>query len=623
MSTTSIFEAARGTIKVCIFPFSNLAEMLSRKFLFKAAIAALLVVAACSILKKDDSEAAIRKFLASFQNSLTLPDRDILKQFETKQTSESILSAIRIAQNKEHEFITCTFNYPQAQIVKDAGSIKVVIPATFDSKNLDYEYHEAATLTLWLKAEDDSFVITKLEGDEFYTAFAKIKNEMEWSVDIKKEMQRRQPIYALAKNLQQKFDTVVWYTTYHNKNYFYVVNGAWKNYFTTSNKKPSEPMGKMGLIDEQGNIVVPVDYDLIGTIGFELPNVVEVKKNGKVGYFNIETKQLMIEPGYDFILPYRKEGTFAIVKTDSVYGWLNDQYQYQEGYPSESAQQWITNFSFIPYIKISGATHALAEIPKDDYAGNGIIVPSAYLVKLGLFDEIISNISPTQVPLNGWTDYVETKGSVLSVVSDNIKAIITTITERYLEGREEFYTHDRLVLVNNRQDTLAVRELYNASAVKFKRLDESLLEVQYDPKEYYYEDPSSYIGPEYVYFTLNADFSVTALKSSRSFPQTEFVKLDSSYLTGNFRVYDETKGDFTEVSFLPPATITYMRNEILAHYGYRFSDPNVMDEWKGYEWYKPTYDNESDIQDKLTEIDRYNLAFLEKILNLLKPTKAV
>ncbi len=42
----------------------------------------------------------------------------------------------------------------------------------------------------------------------------------------------------------------------------------------------------MGLVDETGTVVIPVEYKLIGTPGFAKPQMIEVTKNGKVGYFN-------------------------------------------------------------------------------------------------------------------------------------------------------------------------------------------------------------------------------------------------------------------------------------------------------------------------------------------------
>jgi hypothetical protein len=54
---------------------------------------------------------------------------------------------------------------------------------------------------------------------------------MEWEVDRKREIVKREPIYALAKTIGQQFDSVIWYAPYEGKTYFYVVQGTWDNYF--------------------------------------------------------------------------------------------------------------------------------------------------------------------------------------------------------------------------------------------------------------------------------------------------------------------------------------------------------------------------------------------------------
>src|SRR5690349_88005 len=76
-----------------------------------AAVVLVAVVAACSVLKKENSEKDIRVFLTTFQSSLGSSDDEILKFFETRQSKEAILSAVKVLQNKEHEFIECLASF--------------------------------------------------------------------------------------------------------------------------------------------------------------------------------------------------------------------------------------------------------------------------------------------------------------------------------------------------------------------------------------------------------------------------------------------------------------------------------------------------------------------------------
>src|SRR5690606_26091745 len=170
---------------------------------------------------------------------------------------------------------------------------------------------------------------------------------------------------------------------------------------------------------------------------------------------------------------------------------------------------------------------------------------------------IVGNISPTNFPMQGWTDYVESEGTRFAGITETLSALITTIKERYLDGREEFYRHDKITFVAPSMDTLAVSLVGGAGDVSFRTSD-SLLEVRhYSSDEGYFEE--SYtpdIVPGYFYFLMGDNLSLTPLKSVRMFPQTEFVYLDSSYFAGNFRhfaIREENGGQiygYDEIDFL-------------------------------------------------------------------------
>lgn len=589
--------------------------MFSRYLIIKIAFGIILFTAACSILKKEDPEKEIVAFLTTFQNTLSQSDEAILDLFDAKQSKESILSVVKILQNKEHEFILCTALYSQPQISKEETGIKVVIPVTFAPQNIEEDFHEETSVTFWLKPGKDSFVITKLEGEEFYKSFAGIRGNLEWSVDRIRELKKREQIYTRAAELQQRYDSVIWFATHEKKNYYYVVNGNWTNYFYDDNPKSSNYT--MGLVDEAGEVIIPVEYELIGTLSFEVPGMVEIKKEGKAGYFNLETRQLVIPTAYDMIIPYTQDNSFALVKQDSIYGWIDRTYQYHEGFPSENSARWVKNFEFLrKNLKLKSDSRTFCEIPNQQGAGYGIIMPPSYLVATGVFREIVGGISTTPVPLNGWTDYVETQGTLLQSVTDKINAVITTITERYIDGREEFYTYNRLTLVDGKQDTLAVSSFYTSGEIVFRKLNDSLLELKCDQDSPEGSEFDEYNIPVYTYFSMSEDLSVNSYTSHRSFPQSQFVKLDSTYLSGKFKVWTE-EGE-RESNFLSLATITYMRDEILADYGFRFADATTQERFKYYNWYRPQYDKVEDFQEQLSDEDRHNLDFLNRMIDMLK-----
>lgn len=585
------------------------------RYTYLATAMLLLSVVACSILQKKDTEKDARAFLVSFQNNLSKSDAEILKQFDTPQSSEALLTAIRILQNKENAYLQCTADFEHAQFVFNESEVNILITVNFKSVNLDHEYAAESSIGMVLKPKDGNYVITNLDGEIFYKTFADLRNDMQYSVEQTQALKDREPIFAIAKQLQQKFDTVIWYTTYNQKKYFYVVQGTWD--ISPENKSTNY---KMGLVDETGGIVVPIEYQLIGCLGFDFPNLVEVKKDGKVGYYDLTLKQVVVQEAYDMIIPYAQGSTLAIVKSDTTYGWVSDTYVYKTGFPTDAAQKWVNSFGFIPSnLKLKGdSIYAYCEIPREQNIGYGILVPPSYLVKSGLFDETIEGISTTSFPYAGWTDYMETKGTKFESISDQISAVMTTITERYIEGREEFYTYDRMVFVGPQHDTLEVNNIAAAGEVHFKRPDSTLLELSY-LSSYYYEGESAW--PEYnmlnyTYFQLGPGVEVKRLTSHRDFSFTQFVKMDSSYLSGDFKVYVD--GNETDRDFVSTYTIEYMRNEILADYGFIFADEESKQRYEGLTWYKPQYESIESFREEMSEIDRHNLEFLDKVLSLMQ-----
>jgi hypothetical protein len=594
--------------------------MKSRSFAISLC-AAVVVASSCSVLRKEDPEKNVRSFLTEFQEGLTKTDDEILAFFRVRQTRDAILSVVNILQNQD-PFIVCDAAFANANITLHNNQVKVEIPITFKVKDLPSDDKEAYTFEIWLTSKDRGFHITQLDGEGLYQAFARIKNRNEWEADRKLALQERLWIYENARKLEEKFDSVIWYSTYNSQNYFYVVDGSWTNYFLDYDTRHLHNDGiNMGLVDSKGDTIVPVAYDLIGAIGFEDEGLVEIIDDGKVGYYDVTKKQLLVEPSFDLIIPYGRDHVWAIVKQDSVYGWLDGQFMYHSGFPSEQIEQWVNKFEFLKQnIRLKPGMHTFCEIPSPEQTGNGLIVPPSYLSKHGIFDEIEGNISTTKVPVNGWTDYKETTGSFLESITEGIRAVVTTVRERYLDGREEFYNSSTLVFVNDKLDTLHVATI-SGQEVSMHPIDSTLLEVR-TPHDYWfgeYEAGDESNLYQHTYFSIGGDKEIIQLKSNRLYPQTQFVLLDSSYLTGNFLVYSTITQKEEPTTFLSVRTLTFMRDEILASYGYTFKDKEKIAQFQQIgSWYTPRFAKVEDFENEMTAIDLYNLRFLNKILDLIQ-----
>ncbi|MBT1711190.1 hypothetical protein KK062_23300 [Fulvivirgaceae bacterium PWU5] len=590
-----------------------------RRPLFALAGVLAIVVASCSVLKKNDPDEAVRAFIVAFQTSLKHADPEIFKLFETQQSHEAILSAIRVLQNKESEYIVCAMAYQNASIEYDEDVVKVTIPTVFTPRNVDdADAREESTLTLLLKQKQHALVITQLEGEEFYRSFSKLRGDIEWQTERKDAMKKRLPIYARAQEIQQQYDSVIWFTRYEDKHYYYVVNGTWEaradEYRSFVKGDPTEY--KMGLVDEAGSIVIPVEYEMIGTLGFMKPHLVEVVKDGKAGHFDLTARKLIVEPAYDMLMPYEQEDIHAFTQTDTTYGWIDALFQYHEGFPSIKAEEYVRTFQFLPKDLTLDNQQTLCEIPNEEHAGIGMIIPPTYFVKLGLFEQVITGISTADMPFAGWNGYIKTGGTLLQDVTDGIRALITGITTHYTEGREEFYVSNRVTFITSANDTLGVSEIAGSGVSSLRRIRENIIEVVSTAPEYFAHDSpdEEYDIPIYTYYTLDKT-GVTRIKSSREYNFTEFAELDSSYVVGNFHRWDYETETQTPSATLSLPTLQRIHDEILVSYGYRLPDSTTREYFSRY---PQEIENLDEIRSKLTDLDRHNVTFLEMFMGLLQ-----
>jgi hypothetical protein len=599
--------------------------MKSLKVLASVLIVLATFVIACSVLKKENDQ-EVEIFLTKFQNTLAVStDEEILKTFQTSQPRETLIQAIRVLQNKASDVVECNASFTLAMITRQKDFIEVNVPVTVRTKNVDNPATEEAYLNLNLTASDDSYVITKFEAEQVYQAYTSVKNASQWAVEQAEELNKRMPIYAKAQALQQSIDTVFWYTTYKENNYYYAAGGRWINYFVNTNEGYDDHDNpKCGLLDEQGAVVLPMEFDLIGTIGFEVPDMVEVKKDGAYGYFDIISRKMVIEPLYEMIIPVQKENVLAIVKQDTTFGWVNNNFEYTPGFPSPEIETWVKTFKYLSKeVVLKDGNQVYCEIPNKEFAGYGIIMPPSYLVKHRLFDEIVSGVNTTKVPMNGWTDYFGIQESDAQSISDKLNAIITVVQERYLGGREEFYGESKVVFMNDHHDLIAITSVSTDQDIEITAIDSTLIQIKaYSTGKWFDAPGEEYDIPEYRYFKMNSDYNLKEVPSNRRYAFTEFIKIDSSYLSGPFKRYtgydEETETSaYVELDFLSQPTLEDMRNEILASYGFIFPDQTIRERFST-DWYDPRFNNVSEFEEKLTEIDRYNLDFLAKLIALME-----
>lgn len=600
---------------------------MSRSRILVMLLIGVVALKSCSSLRQNDPNEKVMSFINDFRSNLSATDDVIKAQFQVSAVAnvseEGIMRAIRIMQNADQakDSITCVINFDAPAITQESGDIRVDFTAQFASVDPNNILQKEAQFTLWLSNIQGRLVITNIDAMSFYNGYQGAVFELQTMKYRERDLASRKIFFDQARMLQQTYDTVIWYTQYNDSIYYYVVNGEWQNFFMVDNGERSTS-AKMGLVSESGRVIVPPAYDLVGTISFETENVVEVKKDNLVGHFAMDGKE--IAPAvYEWIIPYTQDGVYALVKKDSEIGWLDNSYVHHAGFPSDEAKKYIDEFGYLDKnIEISYTTMPTAEVIDVNYMGRGIVVPPSYFVQAGVLNEIISDIYTGENSF-GWggIEKIETEGSMFEKISDKFSALLVMLNDHYLEGREGFYQRTNLTFVDD-QHQLTTSFTMPSGKISFNRIDSTLMEVRLlreaKPEGYEYSemDEDDWFAPYYKYFRLQ-DGTISPLESHRNYEFTQFVKIDSSYLEGTFTTWDEETQSVKTQNFPFAHTLQWMRNEILADYGYGFNDSEMREQFTHQDWYAPRYFSYAEFYDSMTEIDKHNLEFLERIIGTL------
>ncbi|NOS91325.1 MAG: WG repeat-containing protein [Cyclobacteriaceae bacterium] len=590
------------------------------------------IVAACSIVRKEKLDKDAEQFLADFKNVLTKSDAEILAMFFSGQTEEEILSGITVLQNKDTT-VSTSIRYAEATAKWEDGYLLIDVPVQIDAKGEEMVVKHLTLKLIQKKAR--KFYINRFGGEEVYTAYQSLKYQVENRDLLAKRLQALKVFYDRAMELQKNFDSVVWYTQFKDTTYYFAVNGT---FVLDSLNGKSPTTFKMGLVHENGKIVVPVEYDLIGNPSINIPDAVEVKRDGKVGYFDL-TGKMLVPAEYTWVVPYEDGESKALVKKDTVFGWLDASYQFHENFPSEKAEKYIREFTYLTEKKfVFGGDHQqlivnLAQNERYNYESRGIIVAPGFLVNNNIFDWVQTDfitLKPNEDKIFSFGNaYKENSNQFSFNLSESFDLLLNSIETRYIGGRGEFYTTSKINVVDKNQRFISSVDVWGNEGFTFKRVNENLYQASY--LAYYEEGPSPTFKeinlPAYSFFKFE-NSKLERVASSRLFGFTKYVKMDSSYITGNFKTYDyslpENQREGTS-TMLSRETLEYMRIEILASYGYLITNEVYLENFQmagnldDQKYYPKTLDYQTHYT-RASEIDKYNLDFLAKILGpIAKP----
>jgi hypothetical protein len=447
--------------------------------------------------------------------------------------------------------------------------------------------------------------------------------------------------FKTAEQLKTKYDSVIWFAFDGNKTYFYVVKGKWDIDKDIIRSKDSViDQYKMGLVGPDLKEIVPPEYDLIHNINGTFANLVEVEKGDKKGFYDLDGK-LSVPVNYDQIFPIEGEDNIAVLRNGNDYFYLK-----KDMTISEKTELKISDF----FSKIknlanavdlySNALNVLTEYnsKKKNYA---IYLPPSYLVDLNMIPKWEDFKNPSR-GANANEEYGDVHENYKvarteSTASENwLEAAFYSIRDYFLGGRSEFYDKKNLVIVDKKHDQVFTRDIdvdYSreegggpalqgvCDVNSIRAVNDSLFEVKIGAHMWFelYDSTKNVDGGTHYNYLVVKNNKLTELRDDRFFGFTKYVKMDDSYLNGCYNMsiganYDER--DKKTVDHITPEMLHYMKNEIYADYRYAFKDKRWQRVFQDMESYqggdqKP---NNVSVDDSLTEIDKYNINWINQKL---------
>ncbi len=582
-------------------------------------ISVLLIIAlGCNNNKSSQKlENGVSQFLDQFSRNLSYDDIT-WSLFQTGQSREEVFKALYILQNRD-SIVRTTVSFEKATSSWKDRHVVVAIPVELSAG----EEKKEGQFELFLSRKDGHFHINRIGAEELYKEFYIMRSQIANAAKLAEELKYLSTYVNLARKIQGNYDSMAWFVKHNNNIYFYTVNCD-----TIAGKHKC----LMGLVDATGKLLVPANFDLIGTPSIVLSECVEVKKDNKVGYYQMDGT-LLIPAEYDWLVPFADGSTFALVMKDSVNGWLDTKYSFHAGFPSERARRAIVDLQYLVENKLSlGDGYVDMILPLWDFeshtpgsymvGGYGKIVPPTYYVKMGLFEEEESNYT-TGYGKSQWqvgTASITNSNHEPTPLTESISAFISDFASNVNGSRSNFYISNRIALLDKKAKVLNAVKFLGGKDLKIRRTSNDLIEAAYLYVDYEPEwDLEEQNIPIYKYFLLKNN-NLIELQSRRRFSFTQFIELDSTYLSGDFIRNNPAfvigkKTDSTRSSFLSAGTINYMREEIMADYGYKFADSVDYSQpyYKHWKSQLPPTTSYDEIYSRASDIEKHNLDFISRL----------
>jgi len=592
---------------------------------------------------KDGIDSFLTLFGLQVQDGAT---KDLLKNFDMPNKRPAIVQLVNMLCNKtgagknSKPIFKLTVNVTDNEL-KDAGPDMTT--ATFSVKfSRDTLNIQDKTSTLSLKIKktaSNTFKIVDVDADQLLKDYIGFENLVRSKILTDADIYSPQTLAAfkVAEGLKAKYDSIPWFQHMGDKTYYFVVKGAmnFEAVFGYGGRRDSLAAAtyKMGLLSPDQKEIIPVEYELIHNIGATFPNVIEVEKAHKRGFYNL-MGQVILPAEYDQIFPLNDDAdNLAVLRKGGDYYWWKKDYTISD----KDAElkigdilQRLPNYGKSLNLTEGVMKNVMEYNSREDHGS--IYLPPSYLVDLS----ILSYQKNFTNPLRRNVEYMDasTKYQIKMTNANEgdgwLASAFYSIRDYFLGGRGEFYENSRVLVIDKKNNRVYSAEynsdysqeegdgtvIENCTVSTIRAITDSLYEVKSGANLYTVLYNGKYItaGPKYHYMALKND-NLQELNTDRTFTFTKFIKMDDSYLKGCYKIDDETT-----LSKVNADMLHYMKNEIYADYNYNFKDTvwrKVFEE----NFYRDNKTKNDVVDAMLTDIDKYNLAFIEQKLKGLNNKK--
>lgn len=498
---------------------------------------------------------------------------------------------------------------------------------------------QTTKLTLRVKrVAQDTYKITDVDNKAFYADYLSYENDVRQKTLTDKDIYTPETLAAflMADSLKAHYDTIPWFQHVDGLTYYFVATG--KLNAEKMAYKDTVPTYKMGLVGPDKKEIVPVQFDLVHNIGATFPSLIEVDKDHRHGFYNIEG-EAVLPAEYDQILPLNDNANLAVLRKGDDYYWWKSDYTVSDKDESIKISELlprIQNIAQTVYQKASAMKNVMENNSREEH--NAVYIAPSYLVDLGFYRTIDEFINPLRKNIYGeGTSSVQVKYEGKNDSDNWFTSAFYSIRNYFVGGRSDFYDHKNVIVVNKKTNRIYGTDVTtdfgeesdgdsNNSACApniVRQLNDTLYEVRTYGLLSITLHNSNVVdeGPGYHYLVIKNN-QLTELRNGRKFTFTKFIKMDDSYLEPCYTA--ESKSNIRASS---PEMLRYMKNEIYADYQYKFKDTVWRDIFVDY---LSTYDSNINgykyndkVDDSLTAIDKFNLDFINRKLQQSPGSKKV